>query len=181
MFQGRGAMYDLMARIGRNMDDCNGRSPLKVVRDMLGDAFGRLILIHANELSEADFRWLGRNRRKALSIVHCPRSHAYFGHSPFPLERLMKEGVNLCLGTDSLASNEDLSMFGEMRAMAQKFPQIHPRTWVDMATRRGARALGERGWEQGEDWIVIPSQAKKAKDVWEEIVNNGQLTIDRGQ
>lgn len=170
MFRGKGPLFDMMQSAGRSMDDCRKKSPLQMVREVLTKGFGRLILIHANELSEADFRWLGSQSRKAISIAHCPRSHAYFRHSPFPLKRLLKEKINVCLGTDSLASNEDLSMFKEMGSVARAFPDIHPKKWIEMATRSGARALGIANWERQTDGIVIPIKASKASEVWEEII-----------
>ena len=51
-------------------------------------------------------------------------------------------GVPVCLGTDSLASNPDLSILGEMREVAQRHPQVAPETILHMATQAGAQALG---------------------------------------
>ena len=89
---------------------------------------------------------LGKRR---VHVVHCPRCHFYFHHDPFPLRRLAKAGVNVCLGTDSLASvyktrrqNVELSLFEEMRALARNEPSLSARKIVRMATLNGARALG---------------------------------------
>jgi len=73
--------------------------------------------------------------------VHCPRSHDYFGHSRFAFERLRALGFNICLGTDSLASNEDLSLFAEMRAFQKVFPTISPEAILRMVTANPATAL----------------------------------------
>jgi len=73
--------------------------------------------------------------------VHSPRSHAYFKHSRFPFERLHSLGVNICLGTDSLASNESLSLFAEMRAFQRSEPGISPDEILKMATVNPAMAL----------------------------------------
>ncbi|HZE13991.1 MAG TPA: amidohydrolase family protein, partial [Chthoniobacterales bacterium] len=67
-----------------------------------------------------------------------------FGHSPFDLERLRAMGFNICLGTDSLASNSDLSLFGEMRELLNKNRDLAPREVVEMATVNGAEAIGQR-------------------------------------
>ena len=69
----------------------------------------RWILAHLNELTEADFGLLAR--AKGFHIAHCPRSHTFFGHTPFAWRRLRALGLNICLGTDSLASNSRLSLF----------------------------------------------------------------------
>src|SRR6266508_3976750 len=77
--------------------------------------FMQSIVAHLNELAESDFKLLKKLTSKFL-IVHSLRSHDYFGHSRFPFEKLRALGFNICLGTDSLASNESLSLFAEMRA-----------------------------------------------------------------
>src|ERR1035438_10868065 len=78
--------------------------------------------------------------------------HFYFHHDPFPLRRLVKAGVNVCLGTDSLASvyktrhqSVELSLFEEMRALAKNEPSLSARKIVQMTTLNGARALGMSG------------------------------------
>ena len=85
-------------------------------------------------------------------MAHCPRSHLYFDHAPFPLRRLLKAGVNVCLATDSLASvyqprgeTLELNLFEEMRAVSEAHPWLRPRTILRMATVSGARALGMAG------------------------------------
>ena len=83
------------------------------------------ILAHLNELTESDFDLLARAPR--FQIAHCPRSHTYFGHTPFELRKLQALGFNICLGTDSLASNSSLSLFAEMRELLRKEPWVSPR------------------------------------------------------
>ena len=73
--------------------------------------------------------------------MNCPRSHDYFKHSHFPFERLRSLGFNICLGTDSLASNEDLSLFAEMRAFQRREPAISPEEIVKIVTLNPAMAL----------------------------------------
>jgi len=73
--------------------------------------------------------------------VHCPRSHEYFKHSQFPFEQLDSLGFNICLGTDSLASNENLSLLAEMRAFQRSQPGISPDEILKMVTVNPAMAL----------------------------------------
>ncbi len=73
--------------------------------------------------------------------MHCPRSHDYFKHSRFPFERLASLGFSICLGTDSLASNENLSLFAEMRAFQRSEPGISPDEILKMVTVNPAMAL----------------------------------------
>ena len=138
----RGELYDFMLRLGRWMQDCHhGHTPLRHL--FHHTAFGpRWILAHMNELDDSDFTLLASiPRADRPSIVHCPGSHRYFRHAPFPLAKLLELRMNICLGTDSLASTHSLSMFDEMRILADSEPWLHPADLVAMATLNGARAL----------------------------------------
>ena len=95
------------------------------------------IVAHLNELAESDFKLLEELTDK-FHMVHSPRSHDYFGHSRFPFEKLRALGFNICLGTDSLASNESLSLFAEMRAFQRSKPGISPDKVLEMATVNAA-------------------------------------------
>jgi cytosine/adenosine deaminase-related metal-dependent hydrolase len=135
-----GPLYDFLKGIGRRMDDCGGKTPLSFLMEnhALNEHW---ILAHLNELTESDFDLLANARK--FHIAHCPRSHSFFGHSAFQLQRLRGLGFNICLGTDSLASNSSLSLFAEMRELLSKEPWISPREVLTMATVNGARALGQ--------------------------------------
>ncbi|MBI5763390.1 MAG: amidohydrolase family protein [Planctomycetes bacterium] len=76
------------------------------------------------------------------SVVFCPRAHDYFGHSPHRWRDLLAAGINVCLGTDSLASNESLSILDEMRFLARKAPGVESIELLRMGTVRAANALG---------------------------------------
>lgn len=140
---GRGELYDFTLSLGRWMHDCHhGRTPLAHVaaHANLGP---RWLLAHMNELDDSDFDLLARipgDHRP--SVVHCPGSHAYFQHSPFQLGRLRETGINVCLGTDSLASTHSLSLFDEMRTLARQHPWLDAADIIAAATLNGARALG---------------------------------------
>ncbi len=146
MFQeGSGVMYDWLRRSSREMSDCGLGSPVRHLREcgLLGE---RVLAAHVNYLARGDATLLGES---GTHVVHCPRSHYYFGHQQFPLRTLRRAGVNICLGTDSLASvyksrreRVELSMFDEMRALARAHPQLRPEAILRMATINGARALG---------------------------------------
>ena len=90
--------------------------------------------------------------KRGVHVVHCPRSHSYFQHAHSPSAGWPRAGVNLCLGTDSLASvykarrqTVELSMFEEMRAVAKAQPWLSAKSIVRLATLNGARALGLQG------------------------------------
>jgi cytosine/adenosine deaminase-related metal-dependent hydrolase len=134
-----GPLYDFLGRLGRPMEDCGRGTPLSLfLRSRAVDE--RWIVAHLNELDAGDFDLLGAAPK--FHIAHCPRSHSFFGHAAFALERLRALGFNLCLGTDSLASNSSLSLFAEMRELLRKEPAVDPRAAVEMATLNGAAALG---------------------------------------
>jgi len=136
-----GLLYEFMKNIGRPMEDCGNETPLESFVGALGNRpIPQWIVAHLNELTERDFELLERSTRQ-FHIVNCPRSHDYFKHSHFPFERLRSLGFNICLGTDSLASNEDLSLFAEMRAFQRREPAISPEEIVKMVTLNPAMAL----------------------------------------
>jgi cytosine/adenosine deaminase-related metal-dependent hydrolase len=136
----RGPAYDFLKSLGRPMEDCGQQTPLSFV---IGNrsVSARWIVAHLNELGEGDFELLKNAPR--FHVVHCPRSHTYFGHAPFALGRLRRLGFNICLGTDSLASNSSLSLFAEMRELLRKEPALSPREVLEMVTVNPAAALGQ--------------------------------------
>lgn len=145
MFQtAAGSMFDWL-KPQRDMSDCGQCSPVAHLarHDMLSPGF---LAVHANYLAPGDADLLGR---AGAHVVHCPRSHAFFGHREFPLRELKRAGVNMCLGTDSLATVARahgeplaLNMFSEMRTFAATFPTVTPDQVIAMATLNAAKALG---------------------------------------
>jgi cytosine/adenosine deaminase-related metal-dependent hydrolase len=169
-----GPLSEFMKSIGRAMDDCGSKTPLELFLGMLGGRdLSKWIVAHLNELTETDFDLLKRSNSK-FHIVHCPRSHNYFDHSPFAFDRLRASGFNICLGTDSLASNESLSLFDEMRAFQKNFPRVLPEELLQMVTVNPARALrsenvlGQIRPGFGADLIAIPCTG--STDIFEQIV-----------
>ena len=136
---GRGRLFDLLQDLGRPMDDCGaGKTPLAVMldREVIDEHW---IVVHLNELAEEDFARLETGPR--FHIAHCPRSSRYFQHRPFALQKLTELGFNVCLGTDSLASNSSLSLFAEMQTLRDSHPWLAPARILEMATTNPARAL----------------------------------------
>lgn len=134
---GSGEFYDFLASLGRNMDDCgHGSAFANLLRKgLIGPNW---LLVHLNEMSEEDFDLI---RHYKLNIVHCPESHRYFKHSLFQHKRLHDLGMNICLGTDSLASNEGLNLFAEMRAVLNGEPWMSPEEVLKTVTVNAAAAL----------------------------------------
>jgi cytosine/adenosine deaminase-related metal-dependent hydrolase len=141
-----GPLYEFLKSIGRPIGDCGNETPLELFLDLIGSGgspnrpYPSWVVAHLNELTENDFELLEKSNMR-FHVVHCPRSHDYFGHGRFQFERLRSLGFNICLGTDSLSSNESLSLFDEMRAFRTQFPSISPEEVLQMATVNPARAL----------------------------------------
>jgi cytosine/adenosine deaminase-related metal-dependent hydrolase len=170
--RGRGEMFDWLKRSGRDMSDCGLSSPVEHL-ERCGALGHNLLVAHANYLGRNDAALLGK---RGVHVVHCPRSHSYFQHEPFPFRRLAKAGVNLCLGTDSLASvykarrqTVELSVFEEMRAVAKAHPWLSAKRIVRLATLNGARALslqgrvGELSANAFADLIALPFAGRPAE------------------
>ena len=116
-----------------------GSRPLDYLRVLA--AAHRALLIHGNYLDDEEIAFVGANRER-MSVVYCPRSHDWFAHREYPLEKLLAEGVTVALGTDGRGSSPDLSVFEEMRFTARRHPSIAPADILKMGTLSGARALG---------------------------------------
>ena len=76
------------------------------------------------------------------SLVVCPRTHLAFGHPPHPFREFLARGVNVCVGTDSLASNPDLDVLAELGELHRRYPDVPTDTLLRMGTIHGATALG---------------------------------------
>ena len=145
MYQrGCGAMFGWL-KSQRDMSDCDGVSPIAHLARH-GVLSPKFLAVHANYLAPGDAKLLGRSRS---SVVHCPRSHAFFRHAPFPLAEMDTAGVNVCLGTDSMATMSKLrgepfalNLFSEMRVLANSFPALKPKRILEMVTVNAAKALG---------------------------------------
>ncbi len=182
----RGPMHTWMARNGRDNSDCGLGSPVAHLarNQLLGE---NVLAVHVNYLGRGDATLLAKNR---THVVHCPRSHEYFKHRTFERERLAKAGVNLCLGTDSLAttlkngkSKPELNLFTEMRTLATNDPSVSPEEILAMATVNGARALGLAG-KIGElakntlaDVITIPFTGKSTRAVEAVMEHTGNVNV----
>ncbi len=179
-----GPMFDWL-KGQRDMTDCGRGSPIQHL-ERAGYLNENLIAVHVNYLWRHDAGILGRGQ---VSVVHCPRSHDFFRHLRFPRQELESAGVNICLGTDSLASvriergaKPELNLFEEMRAFLGRSPDVAPDAVLRMATMNGARALGRAG-ELGEltpgamaDLITIPHRGSSANAVEAAVQHQGEVS-----
>jgi cytosine/adenosine deaminase-related metal-dependent hydrolase len=170
--EGKGALFEFCKRIHPALRMEKAESPVAFLARHGLIPKGALFA-HCNQVDAADIRILAETE---TSVVHCPRSRAFFGHQGFPLEALREAGVNLCLGTDSLASNEGLSLFDEMAELNRSHPDLDCRDILAMATINGAKALGRddlgrlRPGAQA-DFIALHMRHHPEYDLYEEIVS----------
>jgi cytosine/adenosine deaminase-related metal-dependent hydrolase len=137
---GTGPLREMLQRLGAWDASAlrAGAAPADYLR--LLAAAPRALVIHGNYLSDDDIALLAAHG-DTLSVVFCPRTHAFFGHAPYPLQRLLAAGVRVALGTDSRASSPDLNLLAEARLVARR-GLASPAQAVRMATLAGAEALG---------------------------------------
>jgi 5-methylthioadenosine/S-adenosylhomocysteine deaminase len=121
-----------------------GERPLQRLH-RLGLVSLRLQAVHATQLTDTELHLLAQS---ASHVVHCPESNLKLAAGFCPVHRLFTAGVNVALGTDGAASNNDLDMFGEMRtaallakAVAADASALPAAAVLRMATLNGARAL----------------------------------------
>jgi len=114
--------------------------------DQLNLLNSNLIAVHMTEINDFEIE---RIVEAGVNVVHCPESNLKLASGICPLTTLLDKGVNVSLGTDSAASNNDLDMLGEMRTATLLAKGIsgdasacNSRQVIEMATINGARALG---------------------------------------
>jgi len=114
--------------------------------DRLGLVTDRLIAVHMTDLTEAEIALCAE---RGVSVVHCPESNLKLASGFAPIEQLRRAGVNLALGTDGCASNNDLDMFGELRTaallakgVARDAAALDAPSALRMATLGAAKAMG---------------------------------------
>lgn len=175
----RGPLYDMLSSMLRPMGDCGHATPFAHLWKA-GAINSQWLLAHMNQLSEDDFALLeSLPRGSKPTIVHCPGTHRYFERAPFPWHRLDDLGVNLCVGTDSLASTDSLSLLAELRRLGQAEPWLSAEQLLRTVTRNPARAL-RREAQLGKiapgalaDLIAVPASGS-VQHVHEEIVRYDQ-------
>ena len=120
-----------------NSFNCPHTSPVRYFLNL--DLADRpFLLAHVNYPDNTDLTLLAQSNH---SIAYCPRSHAFFKHPPHPFERMINMGINVCIGTDSLASNESLSILDELRFLYRRRTTLSPDNLLRMATLNAATAL----------------------------------------
>lgn len=123
----------------------HGKRPLQRLEE-LGLMSSRMLAVHMTQLEQAEIKQLAK---LGVSVAHCPESNLKLASGFCPVGDLIKAGVNVCIGTDGTASNNDLDMIGEMRTaallakgVANDSTCLDAHTTLKMATLNAAKALG---------------------------------------
>ncbi|MAG94201.1 MAG: chlorohydrolase [Planctomycetaceae bacterium] len=143
---GTGEFVPMLQEFGVWSDDAipRGSRPLDYLRPLAD--LERALVIHGNYLAEDEIDFLAAHPH--VTVIYCPRTHAWFGHEPHPWLTMLKRGVSVALGTDSRASNPDLSLWDELLFLREQFGEVPPETLLRLGTSAGAQALG-RGEDRG--------------------------------
>ena len=128
------------------------------------------ILVHCNYLTGEEVDHIEESNS---TIVFCPRSHKYFRHKDHPFYMLGNRNINIALGTDSLASNDSLSILDEMKYIYTQHKTSKPKDILYMGTIAGATALrldnkiGKLEEGYAADIAVIDFKKEKVTNVYD--------------
>jgi len=168
--RGTGHMYDYFLRAGRDMSDCKRVGPTQLMAEY-GVLGPNCLAAHANYLTPLDVTLL---KQTGTSVVHCPNTHRFFHRDTHPLDTWRSQRINVCLGTDSMASNDSLSMLSEMQTLGRMFPRMSAQELLEFATVNAAKALNQRdrlGRIAGGAWAdLIAAPLDAGGDPYESIV-----------
>lgn len=137
-------MHESAPEIEQSLREFNQR-PLARLHQ-LGLISPQFINVHMTQIVDEDRAIL---RETGAHVVHCPESNLKLASGYAPIQTLLDDGINVALGTDGAASNNDLDLFGEMRTaaligktIANDPTAIDAYTALQMSTCHGAKALG---------------------------------------
>jgi aminodeoxyfutalosine deaminase len=173
-----GPMVEFLTKLG--VYDPSGlvTSPVDAMQRV--DADQRKLFIHCNYL-DSDTLFPKRS-----SVVYCPRTHAAFWpEHRHPFRSFLKRGINVAIGTDSLASNPDLDPMAEACFVLERYPDVSGESLLEMITLNGAIALGkEASWgtiELGKvaNFVAIPISGVDSFDPHDLLFRNSLLREPR--
>jgi aminodeoxyfutalosine deaminase len=148
MLHGIGDFTRLYKTLGVDISFWEGRKNIasqKIVNQNINDTNKSIstLLVHNVVTNEEDIAALQNKKfeNEKLSFCVCPNANIFIGNGLPNMDLLIKSGANICLGTDSLASNNQLSIAAEIKTIQKKFPHITLETILQWATINGAKAL----------------------------------------
>lgn len=137
--QGTGEFREFLTSLGLWSDGLFGGRSFADWLNQLAE-LPRALVIHGNYLNQTELAMLARSPH--VTLVYCPRTHAAFGHPPHPWRELLTIGGSVAIGTDSRATNPDLSLWRELQFLAAGHPEVPHHDLLKLGTLAGAIALG---------------------------------------
>ncbi len=137
LFKGRGELFEWYERVGFECDFLHYESPAHRLISLVPPDRS-VMLVHNCYVEQRDIELIMNHFTAPVHWVVCPRSNGYISGVTPPIDLLSSNGLNICLGTDSLASNTSLSMLDELRSIVSSAPLAERIMW---ATSNGAAAL----------------------------------------
>lgn len=141
LFRGCGPLHDRNRRESIDIDFVSYGSPARRIAGSVNPD-KNILLVHNTFATEPDIRLIEDRFRSRVSWVLCPRSNDYIEGARPPVGLLRRLGVRIAVGTDSLASNDSLSLLDELKM----WPEVPLAERIGWATLGGARALGIESW-----------------------------------
>jgi cytosine/adenosine deaminase-related metal-dependent hydrolase len=138
-----GEMLKLYEAIGiePGFFEATEKSPLQYMLEQIPSE-KRLLLVHDCFTGAADIEWLQKKKlTEKTAFCLCANANLYIGNPLPSIVLLQQSGINICLGTDSLASNHQLSILAEMQTLQHFFPFLDLQQLLRWATFNGAAAL----------------------------------------
>jgi len=169
---GGGPLADVAARLAQGFTPPTS-SPVSYL-DCLG-VLEDAIAVHMVRVLPTDIPRLARLRTR---VVLCPRSNRYLQNGTAPAWRFERAGIPLALGTDSLASNTDLDLFEEARALRDCEPRFDAHRLIEMMTAGGAGVLGMDDafgtLEQGKQADLVAYRVPQTSDPYEALLETAR-------
>ena len=136
---GSGPLAEMLSEIGVYRPEffVNQQRPLDFLKRL--DCGVPTLVVHGNLLDEEELTYI--SKRPHFSVVYCPRTHAGMQNSSHPWQKMIELGINVTIGTDSRASNPDLSIWKELCFLARLNPTLTTSTLLKLSTVNAAKAL----------------------------------------
>ncbi|HNO12386.1 MAG TPA: amidohydrolase family protein, partial [bacterium] len=137
---GDGPMRRMIEKLGRWDEawEAPKTTPVKYAHT-LGMLMPGMLAVHVVHADDDDIRQM---KQYHISICTCPRSNLKIDVGGVaPIKKYIDAGINVCIGTDSLASNDDLDLWNEIHALRKLHPEVRPEELIRFATLNGAKAL----------------------------------------
>ena len=173
---GRGKMWDNRKAARMSTPPVTGGSSLSYFLDQLEKVVplpveGHVLLVHECCMDAAGAR-AAQAALKHPFVALCPLSNLFIHNALPPVEMMRREGLTLCVGTDSLSSNDELDMVQELYCLQEHFPDVPLEELLEWACRNGARFLGK------EDVLGSFAPGSKAGVVLIDHLQDGRLTAE---